>query len=111
MSRNAGVSHYNALQVQFQRRMSHGLQALVSYNLAESNDMGSTDADGVRAASMSDVVLPPLTPSDFDTRHAFTGAVSYEIPYPSLGRCWSGDPERLGGGRDWCASRARRPSM
>ena len=29
---NSGYSHYNALQVQFQRRMSRGLQALMSYN-------------------------------------------------------------------------------
>ncbi|MGC2197363.1 MAG: TonB-dependent receptor [Terriglobales bacterium] len=85
-NRNAGYSHYNALQVQFQRRMSRGLQALVSYNFAESNDLGSTDADGVRAASVSDAVLPSLTPSDFDIRHSFAGAVSYEIPAPSWGR-------------------------
>ena len=84
-NRNAGYSHYNALQVQFQRRMSRGLQALVSYNFAESNDLGSTDADGVRAASVSEVVLPSLTPSDFDIRHSFAGAVSYEIPAPSWG--------------------------
>ena len=85
-NRNAGYSHYNALQVQFQRRMSRGLQALVSYNFAESNDLGSTDADGIRAASVSEVVLPPLSPSDFDLRHSFAGAVSYEIPAPSWGR-------------------------
>jgi hypothetical protein len=85
-NRNAGYSHYNALQVQFQRRMSDGLQALVSYNFAESSDLGSTDADGVRAASVSDAVLPSLTPSDFDLRHSFAGAVSYEIPAPSWGR-------------------------
>ena len=85
-NRNAGYSHYNALQVQFQRRMSRGLQALVSYNFAESNDLGSTDADGVRAASVSEAVLPSLTPSDFDIRHSFAGAVSYEIPAPSWGR-------------------------
>jgi hypothetical protein len=85
-TRNAGYSHYNALQIQFQRRMSQGLQALVSYNLAESNDLGSTDADGVRAASVSDAVLPSLSPSDFDIRHSFAGAVSYEIPAPSWGR-------------------------
>jgi hypothetical protein len=85
-TRNAGYSHYNALQIQFQRRMSHGLQALVSYNFAESNDLGSTDVDGVRAASVSDAVLPSLTPSDFDIRHSFAGAVSYEIPAPSWGR-------------------------
>jgi hypothetical protein len=85
-TRNAGYSHYQALQVQFQRRMSHGLQALVSYNFADSSDLGSTDADGVRAASVSDAVLPSLTPSDFDIRHSFAGAVSYEIPAPSWGR-------------------------
>jgi len=86
VNRNAGYSHYNALQVQFQRRMSHGLQALVSYSFAESNDLGSTDADGVSAASVSDAELPSLTPSDFDIRHSFSGAVSYEFPAPSWGR-------------------------
>jgi hypothetical protein len=66
--------------------MAHGLQALVSYNFAESNDLGSTDANGVSAASVSDAVLPSLTPSDFDIRHSFAGAVSYKIPAPSWGR-------------------------
>ncbi len=51
--RNAGYSHYNAFQLQFQRRMSHGLQALVSYNLAKSSDLGSSDASGLRAQSLS----------------------------------------------------------
>ncbi len=41
VTRNAGYSHYEALQVQFQRRISHGLQALVSYTLAKSSDDGS----------------------------------------------------------------------
>jgi outer membrane receptor protein involved in Fe transport len=86
VNRNAGYSHYNALQLKFQRRMSHGLQALVSYNFAESSDLGSTDQDGVSAASVSEAVLPSLTPSDFDIRHSFGGAVSYEIPAPSWGR-------------------------
>ncbi len=39
--RNGGYSHYNALQVQFQRRMLHGLQALVSYTYAKSSEQGS----------------------------------------------------------------------
>ena len=85
-TRNAGYSHYNALQIQFQRRMSQGLQALVSYSLAKSRDLGSTDANGLVAARISDIVLPPLTPSDFDIRHSLAGAVSYEIPTPSWGR-------------------------
>lgn len=85
-TRNGGYSHYNALQVQFQRRMSHGLQALVSYNLAQSSDLGSSDSQGLDAASVSQIVLPPLTPSAFDVRHSISGAVSYEIPAPAWGR-------------------------
>jgi Carboxypeptidase regulatory-like domain/TonB dependent receptor len=84
--RNAGYSHYNALQVQFQRRMSHGLQALVSYNLSKSSDLGSSDANGLVAPSVSDIVLPPLTPSDYDIRQSIAGAVSYDVPTPSWGR-------------------------
>jgi hypothetical protein len=85
-TRNAGYSHYHALQVQFQRHMSRGLQGLVSYNFAKSSDLGSTDTDGTRAASVSEVVLPSLSPSDFDVRHSFAAAVSYETPAPSWGR-------------------------
>ena len=83
--RNAGYSHYNALQLQFQRRMSRGLQALVSYNLSKSSDLGSYDASGLRAR-VEPVVLPPLAPSDFDIRQSFSGAVSYELPAPDWGR-------------------------
>jgi hypothetical protein len=83
---NAGYSHYEALQVQFQRRMSHGLQALVSYNLAKSRDTGSSDVSGLSAESVSQIVLPPLTPSDFDIRNSVSGAVSYELPAPAWGR-------------------------
>jgi len=91
-TRNAGYSHYNALQVQFQRRLSRGLQALVSYNFAKSSDLGSGDSGSgtglnvTTAASISQIVLPPLTPSDFDIRHSLSGAVSYEIPAPAWGR-------------------------
>ena len=86
VTRNAGYSHYDALQVQFQRRISHGLQALASYTLAKSSDVGSADAAGLEATSVSDIVLPPLSPSDFDIRNSFAGAVSYEVPTPSWGR-------------------------
>ena len=84
--RNAGYSHYNAFQLQFQRRMSHGLQALLSYNLAKSSDLGSSDASGLRAQSLSAIVLPPLTPSDYDVRQSLGAAISYEMPAPSWGR-------------------------
>jgi hypothetical protein len=89
---NGGYSHYDALQVQFQRRMSHGLHALVSYNFAKSSDNGSSDvnsyfSDGRGfASSISQLVLPPLSPSEFDIRHSVSGAVSYEIPALAWGR-------------------------
>jgi outer membrane receptor protein involved in Fe transport len=85
-TRNGGSSRYNALQVQFQRRMSHGLQTLVSYNLSTSSDLDSSDANGLKASRVSDIVLPPLRPSDFDIRHSLAGGASYEIPTPSWGR-------------------------
>jgi hypothetical protein len=85
-TRNAGYAHFNALQIQFQRQMSHGLQALVSYNLAKSSDLGSDDSNAFAAASVSQVVLPSLTPSDFDIRNSFAGAVSYQVPAPAWGR-------------------------
>jgi hypothetical protein len=86
-TRNAGYSHYQALQLQLQRNISHGLQALISYNFAKSSDTQSTDAGDVsEGSSVKDIVLPPLAPSDFDIRHSFAAAVSYEIPTPSWGR-------------------------
>jgi Carboxypeptidase regulatory-like domain/TonB dependent receptor len=83
---NGGYSHYEALQLQFQRRMSHSLQALVSYTLAKSSDLGSNDGTGIAATSLSGVVLPPLSPSDFDIRNSISAAVSYELPAPAWGR-------------------------
>jgi hypothetical protein len=84
-TRNAGYAHFNSLQIQFQRHMSHGLQALVSYSLARSSDLGSDDLGGIAAPTVSQVVLPSLTPSDFDIRNSIAGTVSYEIPAPAWG--------------------------
>jgi hypothetical protein len=83
---NGGYGHYEALQVQFQRRMSHDLQALVSYTLAKSSDVSSSDATGFFVPSVSQIVLPPLAPSDFDIRQSIAGAISYEVPAPAWGR-------------------------
>ena len=47
---DSGYAHYEALQLQFQRRMSHGLQALVSYNFAKSSDLASNDGSGFAGA-------------------------------------------------------------
>ena len=83
---NAGSSRYNALQVQLMRRMSHGLQAMVSYSYSHSNDTISQDYTGDTFTSISALKLPPLTRSDFDFHQTFKAMVSYEIPKPA----WEG---------------------
>lgn len=70
--RNQASSDYHALQVQFQRRLSHGLQALASYTWSHSLDDASSDFGfGLDHAS-----------SDFDLRHTFSAATTYDIPAP-----------------------------
>ncbi|MBA3257577.1 MAG: TonB-dependent receptor [Pyrinomonadaceae bacterium] len=84
-TRNTASSDYHALQVQFQRRLSRGLQALASYSWSHSIDNGSSDASSfVRA----DLVNPRIDRgnSDFDVRHAFTTAVTYNIPKLRFGK-------------------------
>lgn len=82
LTKNADVSDYRALQLQFQRRLSSGLQTLVSYSWARSVDTTSTDSS--QLLTPAGQVDPSLDsgPSDFDVRHALSGAISYEIPTP-----------------------------
>lgn len=94
VTRNAGSSRYDALQLQFQRRLQQGLQVLASYTLANNRDTESDDLGGNftgaswnanSATTISQVHVPSPSPSDFDVRHAFSTAVSYELPSPSAG--------------------------
>ena len=73
--RNLATSDYHALETQFQRRLSRGLQALVSYTWSHSIDDASSDFSGDLERG----------PSDFDVRHSFSSAVSYDIPTPGVG--------------------------
>ena len=82
---NAATSNYNALQFQFQRRLSHNLQALVSYTWSHSIDTAS--AGSVLGSSSNGLVAglnPELNrgPSDFDIRNAFSAALTYDVPAP-----------------------------
>ncbi|HMF95616.1 MAG TPA: carboxypeptidase regulatory-like domain-containing protein [Vicinamibacterales bacterium] len=76
---NSGHSRYDALQLKYTRRMSHGLQALASYTLAESMDNGSNDEIAVLPAMRVDPERD-WGPSDFDVRHTFTAGATYAIP-------------------------------
>lgn len=85
---NVGASSYNALQLQFQRRLSHGLQALTSYTWSHSIDTGSAGSTAV----VSNSVIPSAinanrASSDFDIRDAFSAALTYDIPTPRVEFC------------------------
>ena len=79
---NNDTSDYHGMQLQFQRRMSRGLQVLTSYTWSHSIDTASND---------SGTPGTPIDPkrdrgsSDFDVRHSFSTAVTYALPSPREG--------------------------
>jgi hypothetical protein len=81
---NSASSDYNALQIEFHRRLSHGLQALSSYTWSHSIDDGSTGTYSIG----SDTLVPGASPgsnrgpSNFDTRHKLSMGLTYDIPAP-----------------------------
>jgi len=82
---NAATSDYDALQLQFQRRLSRGLQALASYTWSHSIDTASAGSFG----NSSNLVGPSGSnsnrgPSDFDIRNAFSAGVTYDVPAPKV---------------------------
>jgi hypothetical protein len=83
---NTATSDYSALQLQFNRRMSRGLQALASYTWSHSIDDGSSGS----YASSSNLLPAALNgnanrgPSDFDIRHTFSTGVTYDLPAPKI---------------------------
>ena len=76
---NNGFSSYNALQVQFTRRLSHGLQSLVSYTYAHSIDNASSDSSVVIPAQFAKSSIDKGD-SNFDVRHNLGAAFTYSIP-------------------------------
>ncbi len=85
LMRNTATSDYQALQLQFQRRLSRGLQALASYSWSHSIDTASNDSS--RSTLPSQTINPQMDrgPSDFDVRHTFNGAITYNFPNASVG--------------------------
>ena len=78
IARNGATSDYHSMQLQYNRRLSKGLQAIASYNWSHSIDNASNDS----AVWVPEQRLDPRNergPSDFDVRHAFSGALSYDI--------------------------------
>lgn len=108
VTRNAAHSTYHALQLQYGRRFSRGLQALASYTWSRSTDNASSDSlPRLRVAAVGtnpntdevrDIQNTEQAASDFDVRHSFTAAITYNLPKPHVGffasaffRNWSVD--------------------
>jgi Carboxypeptidase regulatory-like domain len=85
---NTATSDYSALQLQFNRRLSRGLQALASYTWSHSIDDGSAGSYG--KGDMSNDLPGTLNgnanrgPSDFDIRHTFSAGVTFDLPAPKI---------------------------
>ena len=79
ITNNGARSNYNALQLQYRKTVTTGLQALVNYSWSHSLDNASDDV----VIALSNAVLSGSTDyasSDFDVRHSFSGALAYNSP-------------------------------
>ena len=68
---NGPTSDYHSLQLQYQRRLSRGLQALVNYTWSHAIDVVSTE--GVTNSL-------DRGNADFDVRHNLSAAFTYDLP-------------------------------
>jgi hypothetical protein len=87
---NQASSSYNALQVQYNRRLSNGIQALLSYTWSHSLDNNSSNFGTNEGLLRGN--------SDFDLRNNFQAAVTYDVSvhginsvYAALLKDWSLD--------------------
>ena len=71
LTRNLASSSYNALQAQYRKELSHGLQVLGSYTFSHSIDNATSNLRIYELLRAS---------SDFDIRHNFQGALTYDVP-------------------------------
>ena len=82
---NEGSSNYNALQLQFQRRLASGLQALASYSWAHSIDTASGGSSENPSNALAGInANVNRGPSAFDIRHSLSAAMTYDIPAPKV---------------------------
>lgn len=89
---NAASSSYHALELQWNRRLSHGLQALASYTWSHSIDdasAGSAFGNPANALVPGPMRFANRGASDFDVRHVLSAGITYAVPSantPSWGR-------------------------
>ncbi len=96
-------SVFHSLQTTFRIQGSHGWSGFATYNYSKSIDDASDGIDFTPGAAFpqnSNDLAAERGPSTFDTRHRFTGAANYDVPY------WHVLPKALGTGwaLNWIAS-------
>jgi hypothetical protein len=74
--KNQAFSSYSAFQAQYDRRLSNGLQILVSYTWSHSIDNNSSNFGTNEGLLRGN--------SDFDVRHNFQAALTYELPFHGM---------------------------
>jgi hypothetical protein len=85
---NDASSSYQAMQLQFNRRVSARIRLLLSYTWSHSIDNLSNDTEGIGASrSLSQYLDPDIDrgSSDFDIRHSLNGSVIAALPAPHSG--------------------------
>jgi hypothetical protein len=95
----AGNSHYHALQSKYQRRLSKGLDTLVSYTwsktLTNAGDLLSNGgAGGYRAVGILGIG-DEMARASFDLKHALVISGNYDLPF-GKGRALFGNINRFG---------------
>jgi hypothetical protein len=83
-STNNAISNYHSMQVQLNRRMSHGLSFGFNYTWSHFLDSADSSGWGSRAGPQprqyQDAALN-YSNSNFDIRNAFKGIVTYQLPF------------------------------
>jgi outer membrane receptor protein involved in Fe transport len=87
-SQSIGISRYNALQVKFERRMSKGLQTLISYTWSKSLDnssgwFGVEDSGACCSQAVQDYHNPHSNygPSGFNIPQYLSWSTVYQLPF------------------------------
>jgi len=81
---NLSSSVYHALQATLRTRDWHGLSGFTGYTFSKSIDDASDGIDFVATVALpqdSNNLRAERGPSNFDTRHRFTAAFSYQVPH------------------------------
>jgi hypothetical protein len=87
----AGPSHYDALQINWNRRLAGGFTLLGSYVYSKSTDIASNDGNSGLGNQARDPYNWNLDygPSDFDLKHRFVTSFLYQIPTLSNSNGWT----------------------